>query len=117
MNAVTFETVVPAQRKLEPNAITKIIVEEITMQQALQIQTLVDQATVNAIPALKPFLGHKVQMIALDLGQPDADQAEKKITFEQFLATRPEWPKDRPPVTLEEMEEAIIQGALDSANL
>ncbi len=87
------------------------------MQQALQIQTLVDQATVNAIPALQPLLGHQVQMIALDLGQPSVNPSEQKITFEEFLATRPIWPKDRPPVTLEEMEEAIIQGALDSANI
>ncbi len=40
------------------------------MQQALQIQTQVDQALVDAIPALKPLLGHRVQMIALDLEQP-----------------------------------------------
>ncbi len=39
------------------------------MQQALQIQTQVDQALINAISALQPLLGHRVQMIALDLGQ------------------------------------------------
>ena len=87
------------------------------MQQELQIQMQVDQAMVNAIPALQPLLGHKVQMIALDLDQLDLGQPEKKITFEEFLTSRPAWPKDRPPVTLEEMEEAIIQGALDSANI
>lgn len=87
------------------------------MQQAIQVHTLVDQAVVNAIPHLKPLLGHRIQMIALDLGQPDTEQAEKKITFEEFLASRPAWPKDRPLVTLEEMEAAILQGALDSASI
>jgi hypothetical protein len=42
------------------------------MQQALQIQTEVDQALVDAIPALKPLLGHRVQVIALDLDGPTA---------------------------------------------
>jgi hypothetical protein len=86
------------------------------MQQALQIYTVVDQSVVDVIPGLQPLLGHQVQVIAIDLGQPDSDKSENKITFEQFLVTRPTWPKDRPPLTLEEMEEAIIQGALDSAN-
>lgn len=80
------------------------------MQQALQIQTRVDQTLVDAIPALKPLLGHRVQMIALDLeppaksgtiGQTREDAGEgrpqDKLTLETFLSTRPVWPKDRPP--------------------
>ena len=86
------------------------------MKQAVQIQTIINEAMVNDIPDLQPLLGHRVQMIALDLEPTEVDQ-EKKISFEQFLATRPKWPKGKPPVTLEEMEEAIIQGAVDSANL
>ncbi len=100
------------------------------MQQALQIQTQVDQALVDAIPALKPLLGHRVQVIALDLEQStipagiDASQsvgaeapAEGKLTFDEFLATRPAWPSDRPALTLDEIEEGIRQGAVDSASL
>jgi hypothetical protein len=89
------------------------IVGEITMQQALQIHTRVDEATVNAIPALQPLLGHRVQMIALDLEQPDSVATEQKITFEQFLAHRLKRPEGVSPVSLEDMEGAIIQGALD----
>jgi hypothetical protein len=103
------------------------------MQKALQIQTQVDQALVDAIPAFKPLLGHRVQMIALDLEQsqgaatprdvgPSQEvgaeaQPQGKISFEEFLATRPAWPEDRPPLTLEEMEQGIIQGAIHSASL
>lgn len=103
------------------------------MKQAVQIQTQVDQALVDAIPGFKPLLGHRARIIALDLepsGERTAsgliappreeagtDQPEGKITFEEFLATRPAWPKDRPPVTLEAMQRAIIQGAIDSASL
>ena len=87
------------------------------MQQAVQIQTIINEEMVKDMPDLQPLLGHRVQMIALDLESTEVDQEEQKISFDQFLATRPEWPKDKPPVTLEEMEEAIIQGAVDSANL
>ena len=86
------------------------------MKQAVQIQTIINEAMVNDIPDLQPLLGHRVQMIALDLEPTEVDHEEQKISFEQFLATRPEWPKDKPPVTLDEMEEAIIQGAIDSAS-
>ena len=87
------------------------------MQQAIQIQTVINDAMVKNIPGFQPLLGHRVQMIALDLEPTDVDQEEKKISFEEFLATRLKWPKDKPPVTLEEMEEAIIQGAIDRASL
>ena len=87
------------------------------MQQAVQIQTIINEAMVKDIPDLQPLLGHRVQMIALDLESTEIDQEEKKISFEEFLATRPKWPKDKPAVTLEEMEEAIMQGAIDRANL
>jgi hypothetical protein len=46
------------------------------MQQALQIQTKIDQALVDAVPALKPLLGHRVQMIALDLEDSGAPRPE-----------------------------------------
>ncbi len=100
------------------------------MQQALHIETQVDQALVDAIPALKPLLGHRVQVIALDLEQPGTsggvgapqevraeEQRPDKITFEEFLATRPVWPADRPALTLEDIERGIIQGAIHSADL
>jgi hypothetical protein len=55
------------------------------MQQALQIQTQVNQTVVDAIPALRPLLGHRVQMIAFDLGQLDVSA--------QANATDPlDWP-------------------------
>ena len=87
------------------------------MQQALQTETLVDQAVINAIPALQPLLGHRIEIIAIDKGQNTTDRIEAKLSFEEFLKSRLEWPKDRPPVTLDEMDEAIVQGALASANL
>jgi len=83
---------------------------------AVRIDTTIDQAAVAAIPALRPLLGRKVELIALDV-DPQAKQEpeNKKIDLDEFLATRPKWPADRPPVTLEDMENAIVQGALKSA--
>jgi hypothetical protein len=91
--------------------------EEPFMQRAIQILTQVNQAVVNAIPDLRPLLGHRVQMIALDLEQPGQSELDQKITLDQFLVTRPEWPGDRPPISLEAMDEAITEGAIDSAHL
>jgi len=87
------------------------------MQQTLNIQTRVDHALVGVVPALQSLLGHRVQMIALALEPTSFVETRRKISFKEFLATRPTWPKDRPPVSLEEMEKAIIQGANSSANL
>ena len=88
------------------------------MQQAVQVQTIVDEKLVQAIPALEPFLGHRVQVIALDLSEADkqkqADEQEQdKISFDEFLKHRLKRPNGVPPVTLEDMERAIIKGALD----
>lgn len=83
------------------------------MQQALQIHTQVDQALINAQPALQPLLGHRVQMIVLDLGQSSVHAPAQHITLEQFLPHRLKRPAGLPTVTLEDMEKAIIQGALD----
>ena len=49
------------------------------MQQALQIQTKVDQALVDAVPALTPLLGHRVQMIALDLENSEGTRPASRV--------------------------------------
>jgi hypothetical protein len=86
--------------------------------EALRITATINQAVITAIPALRPLLGHEVEMIALDLGpQASAQPETKKISFDEFLATRLPWPADRPSVSLEDMERAIIEGALNSADL
>ncbi len=87
------------------------------MQQALQTEVRVDQSLINAIPALQPLSGHWVEIVAIDKGKYIAEGIENKLSFEEFLKSRPKWPADRPPISLQEMEEAIAQGALDSANL
>jgi hypothetical protein len=82
------------------------------MQQALQLETVVDEGVVDALPALKPLLGHRVQMIALAIEPPMRRDADDKISVEEFLEHRLKRPAGMRTVSLEEMERAIIRGAL-----
>jgi hypothetical protein len=83
------------------------------MQQALQLQTIVDQGVVDALPALKPLLGHRVQMIALDIEPAVPVDAGAHIGIDDFLAHRLKRPADVPSISLDDMEKAIKEGALD----
>ncbi len=83
------------------------------MQQAVRIETVVNEEMVRDMPDLRPLLGHRVQMIALDLESTKISQDEKKISFDEFLKHRLKRPEGIKPVTLEDMEAAIIKGAID----
>ena len=54
-----------------------------------------------------------IAVIPESIPLPRSGETKQKITFEQFLAHRLKRPEGIPPVTLEDMEKAIIQGALD----
>ncbi len=84
---------------------------------AVRVNTLVDNGIVTAIPALRPFLGRKVELIALEAEPQIKQQENTSMSLDEFIATRPKWPADRPPITLEEMDQAIAQGALKSAGV
>lgn len=77
------------------------------MQQALQIKTVINEAMIQMLPELTPLLGHHVQMIALDLEPAQTNKPQNKISFDQFLKNRPDWPQDKPAITLQEMDDAI----------
>lgn len=83
------------------------------MQQTVQIQTVINEEMVKDFPDLKPLLGHRVQMIAVDLESSVVPQDEKKISFDDFLKHRLKRPEGVKPVTLEDMEAAIIKGAIN----
>ena len=84
---------------------------------AVRVSTLVDSGVVTAIPALRPFLGRKVELIALETEPQFKPQENTSMSLDEFIATRPKWPADRPPITLDEMDRAIAQGALKSAGV
>ncbi len=70
---------------------------------AIRFETTVDEAVAGAMPKLRPILGRRVEVIALE----SKAASSQRITFDQFLATRLRRPADVAPVTLQDMELAI----------
>jgi hypothetical protein len=77
---------------------------------AIKVDTTIDEAVARAIPALRLLLGRHVELIALDTALAPAQRA--KLTLDEFLASRLERPEGVARVTLEDMERAIVEGAL-----
>jgi hypothetical protein len=80
---------------------------------AIRIDVTVNEAIAQALPALRPLLGRRVEIIALDAEQ--AATPSRKLTLDEFRASRLERPEGVAPVTLEDMERAIVEGALGHA--
>lgn len=76
---------------------------------AIKVDTTIDEAVVRAIPALRPLLGRQVELIALDAAPAPA--LEQKGTVEELLASRIKPPAGVGPVSLEDMDRAIAEGA------
>jgi uncharacterized protein (DUF2267 family) len=65
------------------------------------------------LPSLRPLLGRRVERIATEADPSSRQATRQRLSFDDFLARRLERPKGVPPVTIEDMERAIIKGALD----
>lgn len=79
---------------------------------AIKIETTVDEATARVIPGLRPLLGKRVELIALQAeGQPGEAPAGK-FTTEQLFAAAVKPTPGSPPLTDDDIERAIIAGAL-----
>ena len=77
---------------------------------AIKVETTVDEATVRAIPALRPLLGKRVELIAL--ATEDATAPERRLSVEELLARRVDAPPGSRPLSEEDIQRAIIEGAL-----
>jgi hypothetical protein len=83
---------------------------------AIKFETVIDEATAQAIPPLRPLLGRHVELIALEAGsdpQAATTEARKKLSFDELLALRLEPPPGVGPLSDADIEQAIIKGALD----
>jgi hypothetical protein len=81
---------------------------------AIKVETTVDEATARAIPALRPLLGKRVELIAL---QSEVDPTpRRKHTLDDLLAGRLSPPPGIGPVSIEDMEKAIETGATSAGN-
>ena len=77
---------------------------------AIKVDTTIDEAVARAIPALRPLLGKHVELIALVAASAPAP--ERKLTVDELLASRIKLPLGVGPLSLEDMERAIAEGAL-----
>lgn len=77
---------------------------------AIKVDTTIDEAVARAIPALRPLLGKHVELIALDAAPAPAP--ERKLTIDELLASRIKLPSGIGTLSLEDMEQAIAEGAL-----
>ncbi len=79
----------------------------------IKVETTVDEAAVKAIPALRPFLGERVELTARHAeGRIDAP-AKRTLTLDALLERRVDAPVGTPPLTDADIQRAIIEGALD----
>lgn len=78
----------------------------------LKFQTTVDEAAVSAMPELKPLLGRRVEVVASEASSTTNSGERQRITLDEFLQRRLERPSGVAPVSLEDMERAIVLGAL-----
>jgi hypothetical protein len=77
---------------------------------AIKVDTTIDEAVASAIPALRPLLGKHVELIALEAAP--LPEPERKLTVDELLTSRIKLPPGIGPLSLEDMERAIAEGAL-----
>lgn len=77
---------------------------------AIKIDTTIDEAAARAIPALRPLLGRHVELIALEAAP--SSPPERKLTVDELLAARIKLPPGFGPVSQEDIDRAIAEGAL-----
>src|SRR5512141_1739320 len=55
---------------------------------SIRLETTIDEATALALPALRPLLGKRVELIALQSGSEPAPNQTRKLTLDDLLAAR-----------------------------
>jgi len=81
-----------------------------TTMNAIKVDTTIDEAVARAIPALRPLLGKRVELIVLDAAPASA--SDRTLTPDELFASRIKLPPGIGPLSLEDMERAIAEGAL-----
>ena len=79
---------------------------------AIKFETVIDEVAAQAIPPLRPLLGRRVELIALE-AETATVETRKKLSFDELLALRLEPPPGVGPLSDADIEQAIIKGALD----
>ena len=77
---------------------------------AIKIETMIDEAAARAIPALRPLLGKHVELIAIDAAP--VQSTDRKLAVDELLALRIKLPPGVGPLSLDDIEQAIAEGAI-----
>lgn len=78
---------------------------------AIKVETTIDEPTARALPALRPLIGRRVEIIALQTENEREEPPERRLTVEEFLAARLTPSPGIGPISLEAIERAIEEGA------
>lgn len=79
---------------------------------AIKLKKTVDQAMADALPELRPLLGRRIELIALDSN--DEPKRRTGYTIDDFLTHhRLRRPAEVAPLSLDDIEDAIARGARD----
>jgi hypothetical protein len=81
------------------------------MTNAIKVDTMVDQALAQAVPALRPLIGKRVELIAIEAESAQARM--RKLTLDELLEQRIDAPPGSRPLTEDDIRRAIIEGALN----
>lgn len=76
----------------------------------IRLDTTIDEALARALPALRPLLGRHVELVAAEM--PAVRPSRSKLTVDDLLASRIDLPSGVGPISLEDMDRAIMEGAL-----
>ncbi len=74
----------------------------------MKLDVAVDEMLARALPALRPLVGKRVELIVLE-----TSTVPERTKFEDFVPFEP--PEGVGPVSLEDMERAIAKGATKRA--
>ncbi len=77
---------------------------------AIKVDTTIDENLARAVPALRPLLGRRVELIALET--ESTAMPRRTLAVDELLASRIKRSPGSPPVSLDDMERAIADGAL-----
>ena len=77
---------------------------------AIKVDTTIDEAVARAIPALRPLLDKHVELIAVDAAS--LPSLANRLTIDELLAKRIKLPEGVGPLSQDDMEQAIAEGAL-----
>lgn len=83
---------------------------------AIKVETTVDEATALAIPALRPLLGQRVELIALQTEGEPTPAPPRRLTLDELLAARLTPRAGVSPTSFADMEKAIERGATGASD-